>query len=383
MLRSKLNTAASKKNYSFHVFAIRNRDLGICSVHTVLYCNGRLHTYGTLTMFLTGSSALCRSTTVRARAARSLHISTGLTATNDRAFVAGVISLRKPFVRIPRRTMASSPPPPLPKSSKNNNTSSSSTSILWQLATLAVVGTTFVVAGNSLTDWGKHSPEKGHDLNHHHHSGPVVPQAEVTSRAYLDIAIRGQPAGRIVLGLHGTVVPKTVRNFETLCAGPTTSTAEPGTVAPTYVGSPLHRVIPGFMIQGGDFTRQDGTGGRSIYNSNGSGRFEDESFQLRHNGPGILSMANSGRNTNGSQFFITVHRTPHLDGKHVVFGTVLSGWDVVKRIEACGSSSGTPTADIRIVAAGLLPNDDDNDNNERDESTKRLPNRSNTKLDVY
>lgn len=113
-----------------------------------------------------------------------------------------------------------------------------------------------------------------------------------------------------------------------------------------------------FSLLGGDFVRHDGTGGRSIYGTDFDGRFEDENFQLKHTGPGVLSMANAGRHTNGSQFFITTKRTPHLDGRHVVFGTVVDGWDVVERIEDCGSSSGKPTAKVVIEACGLLKDQD-------------------------
>ena len=113
-----------------------------------------------------------------------------------------------------------------------------------------------------------------------------------------------------------------------------------------------------FSLLGGDFVRHDGTGGRSIYGTEFDGRFEDENFQLKHTGPGVLSMANAGRHTNGSQFFITTKRTPHLDGRHVVFGTVVDGWDVVERIEDCGSSSGKPTAKVVIEACGLLKDQD-------------------------
>lgn len=183
--------------------------------------------------------------------------------------------------------------------------------------------------------------------------GHVPPQAEVTSRAFLDIVIDGRPAGRVVLGLFGNVVPKTVGNFETLCRG----TEKIGNLKLTYQGSSFHRIIPGFMIQGGDFIRHNGTGGRSIYGTETNGRFDDENFQLKHLGPGILSMANSGRNTNGSQFFITTKRTPHLDGRHVVFGTVVDGWDVVEKIEDCGSSSGTPSKKVIVESCGVLKDD--------------------------
>lgn len=182
----------------------------------------------------------------------------------------------------------------------------------------------------------------------HDQDEPVKPQAQITHRVYFDMDINSKPAGRIVMGLYGNVVPKTVQNFATLCRGDTTD-ARSG-VRLAYQGSSFHRIIPNFMVQGGDFTRHNGTGGVSIYGD----RFEDENFQLKHVGPGILSMANSGRNTNGSQFFICTQKTSWLDGKHVVFGVVEEGFDVVKRIESFGSSSGRPGAKITIRNAGVL-----------------------------
>jgi len=175
-----------------------------------------------------------------------------------------------------------------------------------------------------------------------------VHDAEITSKVFFDVEVDGQALGRIVFGLYGKVVPKTTENFRALCTGENGKTADGKALH--YKGSVFHRVIPEFMIQGGDFTRGDGTGGESIYGR----KFPDENFSLKHKGPGLLSMANSGANTNGSQFFITTVSTPWLDGKHVVFGEVLEGYEIAKKIEALGSQSGKTKGRITIADSGEL-----------------------------
>ncbi|MFB7916918.1 peptidylprolyl isomerase [Streptomyces sp. NPDC056061] len=165
----------------------------------------------------------------------------------------------------------------------------------------------------------------------------------MTSKVYFDITINDEPAGRITFKLFDDVVPKTAENFRALATG------EKGF---GYKGSSFHRIIPAFMLQGGDFTRGNGTGGQSIYGA----KFPDENFNLAHSKPGLLSMANSGPDSNGSQFFITTVVTSWLDGKHVVFGEVDNeeSMALVKKIEALGSQSGAPKAKITIADSGTL-----------------------------
>ncbi|KAJ3452031.1 peptidyl-prolyl cis-trans isomerase cyp63 [Anaeramoeba flamelloides] len=170
-------------------------------------------------------------------------------------------------------------------------------------------------------------------------SNPVV---------FFDITINGRKEGRIMFELFADELPKTAENFRALCTGE----KGVGTSGKPlhYKGTTFHRIIPNFMLQGGDFTHGNGMGGESIYGS----RFEDEGFPLKHTKSGLLSMANAGPDTNGSQFFITTIPTPWLDGKHVVFGQVISGMEIVKTIETKGSSEGKPSAKVVVADCGEI-----------------------------
>merc|ERR1712226_680236 len=194
------------------------------------------------------------------------------------------------------------------------------------LVVMKVVSVVGVLAGIILLFGGSTTAEK---------KGP-----KVTHKVWFDITIGGEAAGRIEVGLFGKTVPKTVKNFVEL--------AQKTEKGEGYKNSKFHRVIKDFMLQGGDFTRGDGTGGRSIYGE----KFADENFKLKHYGAGWLSMANAGKDTNGSQFFITTVATPHLDGRHVVFGTVLEGMKVARAVE--GLDGTPPKKPCEITDSGEL-----------------------------
>ncbi len=177
---------------------------------------------------------------------------------------------------------------------------------------------------------------------------------DTSNYVYFDIQIGDERMGKIVMQLFDDVAPKTCKNFRTLCSKNILNNGS----KPSYVGTKFHRVIPKFMIQGGDITNGDGTGGYSIYGQN----FEDENFELKHNQPGLLSMANAGPNTNNSQFFITTEPTPWLDGKHVVYGIVLQGFDIVRKIENIqkNDDNDEPIIPCKIIGSGIMSKDEYN-----------------------
>ncbi|KAI9472029.1 MAG: peptidyl-prolyl cis-trans isomerase cyp5 [Benjaminiella poitrasii] len=167
-------------------------------------------------------------------------------------------------------------------------------------------------------------------------------------KVFFDVAVNGKPSGRMTFKLFADTVPKTAENFRALCTGEK-GIGQMGKPL-TYKNSIFHRIIPGFMAQGGDFTLGDGRGGESIYGA----KFNDENFTLKHNAKGVLSMANAGPNTNGSQFFITFDKTPWLDGNHTVFGQVVEGKEVLDLLEKYGTQSGRPTAKVEIIDSGEI-----------------------------
>ncbi|KAE9355787.1 hypothetical protein PF008_g3912 [Phytophthora fragariae] len=184
-------------------------------------------------------------------------------------------------------------------------------------------------------------------------------------RVYFDVSISGSPAGRITFRLYPGL-PKTRENFRSLCTG------ERGLGRTTgqplhYKKTPFHRIIKGFMLQSGDFSKRNGTGGECIY----GGKFADESFRYRHSKAGLLSMANAGKDTNGSQFFITAKATPHLDGKHVVFGEVESGMDVVRRMESVETVAGDKPASMQTVVIEDCGEVDDSESDSSDDEEKK------------
>eukprot|EP00923_Selenidium_pygospionis_P043424 GHVN01074953.1.p1 GENE.GHVN01074953.1~~GHVN01074953.1.p1 ORF type:complete len:199 (-),score=17.11 GHVN01074953.1:82-603(-) len=172
--------------------------------------------------------------------------------------------------------------------------------------------------------------------------------ASTRSKVFFDITIGSAAPKRVVFQLYNDVTPKTCENFRALCTGEK-GVGKSGKPL-HFKGSSFHRIIPEFMLQGGDFTKGNGTGGESIYGE----KFADENFKIDHSKPFLLSMANAGQDTNGSQFFITVAKTPWLDGKHCVFGEVVEGSETVKAAEAVGSSSGKTTQTVTIVDCGEL-----------------------------
>jgi len=203
-------------------------------------------------------------------------------------------------------------------------------------------------SGREYLGWKIGNKEVGIEAKHRGRTDVVPEFAHGRPVIFLDIAIGGAPAGRILCELYSDAVPKTVENFRSLCTG-IRGMGRRGKPL-HYRGCSFHRIVPNFVIQGGDITHDDGTGGESIYGTT----FPDESLTLKHTVAGILSMANSGKDTNNSQFFICTKTCPHLDGKHTVFGRVVDGMDVVHRVEACGQENGTPTVTVTIDDCGEL-----------------------------
>nr|BAF81521.1 putative peptidyl-prolyl cis-trans isomerase [Brassica rapa] len=180
----------------------------------------------------------------------------------------------------------------------------------------------------------------------------VTEDCQVTHRVFLDIDIEGQRLGRIVIGLYGNVVPKTVENFRALCTG---EKGQASSGKPLhYKGTQFHRIVSGFVVQGGDIIHGDGKGSESTY----GGTFPDENFKAKHSHAGVVAMANTGPDSNGSQFFITTIKATWLEGEHVVFGKVIQGMDNVFAIEGgAGTYSGKPRKKVVIADSGEIPQD--------------------------
>lgn len=180
-------------------------------------------------------------------------------------------------------------------------------------------------------------------------SGTAPTKDDITEQVFFDLSINAVPSGRVVLGLYGNLAPKTVQNFRGLCVGDQGNTSKD--VPRHFLGTKFHRIIPDFMIQGGDYTNGNGTGGESIW----GGKFNDENLSTPHQGKGTLAMANAGPNTNGSQFYICTADTPWLNGKHVVFGHVIDGLELVDKVGRMGDTgSGRPTANVVVTGCGVL-----------------------------
>jgi peptidyl-prolyl cis-trans isomerase B (cyclophilin B) len=220
---------------------------------------------------------------------------------------------------------------------------------------IILVITALVIVGGGYYIWKNYFTQKTPKIESFENSN-ITDYFNSTYKPYFDIQIGNEPIKRVVFQLFDEDVPKTCRNFRYLCVNNIVvqNDQDQEDKAPkksSYDNTTFHRVIKDFMIQGGDITNGDGTGGYSMY----GGKFNDENFNLKHNQPGILSMANSGSNTNNSQFFITTNETPWLDGKHVVFGIVIDGYDLIEKIQniECDSEN-KPLIPVTIVKSGLI-----------------------------
>lgn len=256
------------------------------------------------------------------------------------------------FASLGTRMFSSTPPPPPSTKGGMNNIAKTVATVGALGAAGYIIGEYFFVEGNAarIRTEAEKTANEG------------KPQGLVTDRVYFDVEIDGEDAGRIIIGLYGKDLPRTTKNFKALCTGEK-GMGKMGKPL-HYKGSSFHRIIPEFMIQGGDFTTGDGTGGESIYGA----RFRDENMhRFKHFGPGVLSMANRGPDTNSSQFFICTEPTPHLDGRHAIFGHVIYGMDTVYKLEEQGTRSGKPRSkcvikgcgEIKIDSAALEEEDDE------------------------